>query len=113
MSSYVAQAIALGAGVTSHLTAGLAVSDSAANVASGLSGLQTIATAGKLGTITLSDSTTPTISLTAATLAADAGALAAIAGRYNLTVSSGTVTAARAAALGAGVISHLTAGLAV
>ena len=71
------------------------VSDTAANVVANLAVLQTQAVAGKLASITLTDSTTPTLALTAAQLAADATALGKITSAYNLTISG--VLAANAA----------------
>ena len=70
----------------SHVSS-VAVSDLAANVASNLAALQSLATAGKLASIVLSDGGTPALSLTAAQLAADAAALADLTGNFALAVS--------------------------
>ena len=107
------QAATASATLVALLTAGLAVSDTAANVAASLDGLQTRATASKLASIALTDSGTPEVSVSAATLVADAGALALIGGTWTLTVASGTVTVAQAAALSPSLTAHLSAGLAV
>lgn len=66
----------------------IAVTDSAANVQANLDGLESIAAAGKLSGITLSDGGTPTISVTASQLSGDAAALAAISGNFDLSVSA-------------------------
>ena len=80
-----------------HVTS-VTVSDTAANVVSNLTSLQTLGVAGKLTSISLTDSTTPTLSLTAAQLTADANALSKIAGLFNETVlasdhTNATITA--------------------
>ena len=108
-----AQAAGANSLLTAHLTSGFAVLDSVANVTSHLDALQTLAAASKLGSIALNDGGTPTLTVTAAMLVADAGALAAITGSYTLTVSSGTVTEAQIAALSPSLTAHLSAGLAV
>ena len=108
-----AQATGANSLLTAHLTSGFAVVDSVANVTSHLSALQGLVTASQLGSIALNDGGTPTLTVTAATLVADAGALAAITGSYVLTVSSGTMTEAQIAALNPSVTAHLSAGLAV
>ncbi len=69
-----------------HLASPVAVADSAADVASNLDGLESLAAASKLSSITLTDGGTPTISVTATQLAQDAPALNAIAGSYTLNV---------------------------
>lgn len=61
------------------------VADSAANVFSHLDGLQTLATAGDLGTVSLTDTNAPSLSITTAQLAADYAALKAISGNFALT----------------------------
>jgi hypothetical protein len=68
------------------LSAAVPITDSAANVASSLDGLQALAAAGKLSSITLTDSGTPTLNISAASLAADTSALGDIGGSYNITV---------------------------
>ena len=60
------------------------VSDSAANVLANLGSLETLAAAGNLSTITLTDASTPTMTIGAATAAADQHALRAISGAINL-----------------------------
>ncbi len=107
----VSQATTIAAALSPYISGTIAVSDTGANVVAGLSTLLTNAT--KIGAITLTDGGTPTMTVTAATLVADAGALAAITSAYSLVVSSGTVTAAQAVALNATVASHLSAGLAI
>jgi RTX calcium-binding nonapeptide repeat (4 copies) len=73
----------------------LTVSDTAANVAADLEALETLASGSQLTSITLTDGSTPTISLTATQLADDSDALGVIGSAYNLSVSG--VTAANAA----------------
>ena len=82
------------------LTAGLAVSDTAAAIATNLNGLQTLFLAGKLSLIAIADSSV--LSLAAATIAADAGALSTIAASYTIT-PSGTIGAALAAGISTGI----------
>ncbi len=65
--------------------------DTAADVVSNLDGLQTLAATGKLGTILLIDSTTPTLTLTDAQLAADAGAWTRLSGNFVIQTPSATV----------------------
>ena len=72
------------AAVQSPTIGPVAISDSAANVLANLGGLETLAAAGNLTTITLTDSGTPTMTLTAATAAADTLALRAVTGSLNL-----------------------------
>jgi len=62
------------------------VSDSAATVAGNLDALQTIAAAGKLATITLTDSGFPSLSVTAGQLTADALALGDLSGNFTLQI---------------------------
>ena len=64
-----------------------AVSDSAANVTRSLDGLESLATQGKLGSIALSDSGIPTLSISAAQSVSDATVLQAISGSYVLSVT--------------------------
>ena len=66
----------------------VSVVDSAANVQNGLDALQGLAA--DIGSITLTDSGTPSLSLTAAQLNADGGVLKAITSDYTLTVAAGT-----------------------
>jgi hypothetical protein len=79
-----------------HVTK-VAVSDSAANVNANLDTLQTLAAAGKIGSITLTDGTKPTLTITAAQQTKDATVLSEIASAYNLVVTGGGVSAATAA----------------
>ena len=71
-----------------HVTA-MTVVDTGANVATNLGTLQT--DNAKITSITLTDSATPTLAITAAAFAADAGALGKIVSAYNLAVSAVTV----------------------
>ena len=64
-----------------------AVSDSAAHVARSLDGLESLAAQGKLGSIALTDSGIPTLSISAAQTVSDATALQAISGSYVLSVA--------------------------
>jgi hypothetical protein len=84
------------------LSGAAGVTDSAANVDANIDGLGSIANAGKLTTITLTDSGTPTLSVTAAQLANDAKALADISGNFVLDVT------ASASATIAGLSGHAT-----
>ncbi len=63
------------------------VSDSAQNVASNLDTLQNIAAAGKLAAITLTDSGTPTLTITPVQTANDATVLGLISGNYHAAVT--------------------------
>jgi hypothetical protein len=83
-------------------TSGLAVSDTAANVIGNIVALQALD--GQLTSITLTDTITPTLSLTSAQLAADSVVLNKIGSAYNLTVSG--VQAANAASVAGQV--HVT-----
>jgi chitinase len=66
----------------SNATAGISVSDTAANVSANLDGLQHLAAAGDLSSITLADASTPKLALTAAQVGADAPALSKIVSPY-------------------------------
>jgi chitinase len=77
-----AAATALSSGSNSNLTTGISVSDTAANVAANLAGLQSLAAAGDLTSITLTDASTPKLALTAAQVSADATALGKISSLY-------------------------------
>jgi len=92
------------------------VTDSAAAVQGGLGTLESVATAGNLTAINLTDQGTPTITLTAAQLTADSAALAKIAGNYSLTVTGATVanagTIAQTAHVGSVQISDSAANVA-
>jgi hypothetical protein len=93
------------AAVSQAHIASIAVSDTAANVMANIVALETLATDGKLASIALTDSTTPTLNLTATQYAADTAVLAAITSSYNLSVSG--VSAANAASVAGN--SHVTA----
>jgi hypothetical protein len=77
----------------------VAITDTAADVASVIDALQALATAGTLASITLTDSGTPTLSITQTQLGSDTGALAAVAGSYDLAITN--VLAADAASVAA------------
>jgi hypothetical protein len=110
-----AVSLAAQAGVTS-----VAVSDTAANVVASLAALKGLA-AGKLASVVLTDSATPTLTLTAAQDSAAASVLGKIAGAYNLAVtgvSAGNVASQAAQAhvtsvsvsdTAANVVANLTA----
>jgi hypothetical protein len=94
-----------------HLVAqSLSVSDTAANITTNLSALQTYV--GSIASIVLTDGSTPTIPVSTATLFSDAPALSLINSGYNLVVS-GTATVLQIETLDTGVALHLTTGLAV
>lgn len=75
-----------------QLTSAIAVSDTAADITANLDGLQSLAGAGLLGAITLSDSGTPTLGITAMQAGNDAATLHAITGSYTLAVTGTTAT---------------------
>jgi hypothetical protein len=77
-----AAAAGLASGSTTNLAAGLSVSDTATNVTANLAGLQHLAAAGELSSITLTDAGTPKLTLTGAQLSTDAQALGKIASLY-------------------------------
>jgi hypothetical protein len=79
-----------------HVTQ-ISVSDTATNVQANIGSLETLATGGKLGSIGLTDAGTPTLTLTASQVRADAAALGTISGAYNLHVTG--ITAANAASV--------------
>jgi hypothetical protein len=89
-------------------TGRLLFSDSAANVAQNIAALQALSQANELGGITLTDGGTPTLALTAAQLADDGGAVAAINGAYTLSVAGAPVTAAQAITLATHYAGHFT-----
>jgi hypothetical protein len=86
-------ATATGLAAQAHVTS-VAITDSAANVTSGIASLETLAAAGKLGAITLSDNATPTLTLTAAQFTADSAALAKIVSPEKIDVTGATVAQA-------------------
>lgn len=67
------------------------IADSAANVASNIDGLETLASNGQLSAISLTNTGTPTLAITNAQFSKDAGVLQALSGAYNLAVSGVTV----------------------
>ena len=85
----------------------LNVTDSAANVSAVMNYLQTLATAGNLGAISLTDSGTPTFTLSAVQLMGDAGVLAKISASYQVIVRD---TAANLSANFATLMAAQTAG---
>ena len=72
------------------LASNVSVIDSAANVAANIDALASLAAAGKLDGITLTDSGTPSLSITPAQLGGDGAALNAIASSFALTISAST-----------------------
>ena len=82
----------------------LAVTDTGANVVTNIAALQSVAAAGNLSSIVLTDSSAPTLALTAAQYSTDGTALGKITNAYNLSISG--VTAANASTV-AGA-SHVT-----
>ena len=66
----------------------ISVTDSAANVAANIDGLETVASSGKLTSVTLTDSGSPVLHLTAAQMTADYEALYWLKGNYGLSVSN-------------------------
>jgi hypothetical protein len=83
---------ALSASLSSPATIG----DSAANVQANLDGLETLAVAGKIASISLTDSVLPTITVTPTQLVSDLAALKEIGSSFNIDVtalaSGGTIT---------------------
>ncbi len=79
-----------------HVTS-MTISDTAANFVASLASMETLSASGKITAIAFTDSTTPTITLTAAQQTADIDALNKITSAYNLVITGGTVTAAVAA----------------
>jgi hypothetical protein len=82
----------------------VSVSDTAADVQANLGSLVTLAAAGKLASITLTNPRTPTLTLTTSQITADAAALALIASAYNLSVTG----VAAANAVGVAAQPHVT-----
>jgi hypothetical protein len=78
----------------------VAVSDTAANVVANLTALESLAAAGKLSAIALTDTGSPTLALTAAQYALDGLALGLITGAYNIGVSGVTAITAASTAIG-------------
>ncbi len=73
----------------SHVVS-VSVSDSAANIATSLDKLESLASSGKATSIALTDSGTPILSITATQENQDAAALKLISGNYHLNVTSGS-----------------------
>ena len=94
------------------LTAGLAISDTAANVVTYLDGLVHVAGIGGLGPITLTDGGTPNLSILATQFADDAVVLSEIVGTFTVT-TTGTLGSLNAAAIPLTLLGKLTAGLVV
>jgi len=92
-----AQAVANGASITSAVS----ITDSGANVASTLDGLESLASANKITNITLTDGGTPTLSISAAQLVTDAGAIGDISGNFSLLETAPTTNATVAGAANA------------
>jgi hypothetical protein len=105
-------AASLPAGIATRLTTGLAISDTGAAVASTLNGLQALNAEGGLSSITLTDSSAPKLSLTAAQFAADAATLAKIKSAFSV-AATGSTTAASLVGVSTSVLAKLTSGLTV
>jgi V8-like Glu-specific endopeptidase len=73
-----------------QVTAPIAVADSSSAVVGALAALQSMAVAGDLKSITLTDGGTPTLTVTATQAGQDAAAFCYIAGSYSLTVTGTT-----------------------
>jgi len=84
----VTAASAISANQAGLVTSTVTIGDTAADIGANLDGLQSLAAAGKLGSITLTDGGIPTVSLTATQLVNDAKALAAISSSYVLDVTT-------------------------
>lgn len=69
----------------------VSVADTAANIVAHLSDLQSLATSGMLGSITLTDGGTPLLAISAAQLASDVQAISAIISNYTLGLAGLTV----------------------
>ena len=109
------QAAGLNDLITRNLSAGLDVSDNAGDVTTYLDALQTLFVADHLASIVWTGGAPATLSISAGTLVSDAGALGTIGDGYTINLTSGSVTADEAVALGAGanVASHVSGGLPV
>jgi len=104
-----AQVTGANATLTAKLTAGFAISDSSANIASNLNALQAVTST--IASIVLTDST-PVMSMTATQLVNDSTTLLKISSLYTIALS-GSVTAAQAVAVKNGLITKLTANMVV
>jgi hypothetical protein len=109
----VASLEALPGSITGNLVGGIDIQDTAAQVDTALDWLQQHASV--VGSsITLSDSGTPVLDMTATTLSDDYAVLAKITTPYSIDVTSGAITAATAAALaGDALVSHLSGAIAI
>ncbi|HIJ61851.1 MAG TPA: DUF4214 domain-containing protein, partial [Rhodospirillaceae bacterium] len=94
-------AAVLAANRAGTLTAQTIIGDSAANITSQLDTLQTLVASGKIGAIVLSDSNTPTLSLTGSQYTADANALSVILGSHAFALTN--VSASTAAGIASNV----------
>ena len=103
---------ALAAQQSGTLVGAPAIADSAADVVGNLDRLQGLASAGQLGTITLTDGGALTLTIAPAQLSLDAQALAQIAGPYTLAFS-GALTVAEAQGLAASAAEKLVAAFSV
>ena len=83
-----------GTGITLNVLGGYAVAvhGTSADVAANLDDLESLNAKGELGPIMLTESGAPVLSLSAASIASNAGALARITGPYTLNVAAGTAT---------------------
>ncbi|MGZ5052510.1 MAG: NF038122 family metalloprotease [Methylobacter sp.] len=72
--------------IANQLSAAIQVVDTAAHIQSNLDSLQTIVSAAKISSLTVTD--TPSLTVTAHQLSSDAGVLAHISGNYTLSVTS-------------------------
>ncbi len=93
----VAQAESLLGNSANHINA-VQIIDSAADIFAGLSALETLATAGQIASLSVTDGNDPAESLTTAQVSADAAVLSDISGAYSLSVSGSA----------AGVVADLT-----
>ena len=94
----------------SSLTSAVAVSDSAANVVANLDTLQTIAAAGDITSITLTDTGTPSLQISAAQFVNDITAIGDISGSYTLALTGVTDAnvSAVSAALAKGYVTSIS-----
>ena len=92
-------------GWTLATSANIAVSDSSSNVSNNLDSIQALAAASKINAVLLTDSGTPSLSITYAQYTSDTSAIAKISGSYGLVVSGAPASAAP----GLQANSHVTA----
>jgi hypothetical protein len=93
------------AGLAAEGITTLTVSDTAAHVAANLDALQTLAAAGELSSIALTEGGTPTLTITASQLTNDATALGDITSGYQLAVTGVAAASAATVAVTAHVVS--------